>query len=301
MVVNGQIIAPTPVNGPASMIPYPGAGTWFNLSIHVPATGQEELFILGLPNSGPSVNAPLLVGFRASNVSHQDVLVHTTFWDECLARGWYFLAPLSHGIATQVTTSGSCLNAQLNTEAALKWVTAHYPIDMDRIYGVGFSAGAETLGSYASRHLDPADPMFAAIAFHTGPVDNVDVYNQSSVSGKSTLATIFGGTPSTVPFEYRRVGLLELDAMQLWVSGGAHAARNLGSIPTQIWYATNDQNLQLVQHTTQLFDWMNLNGLGIVSVHSAVNPDPTGGFHNWTVLDEVQICDWFELQTRSSP
>ncbi|MCP5021243.1 MAG: hypothetical protein GY930_05650 [bacterium] len=293
VVINGRTIAASAVNGSAFRMPLPGSGRWYNLSIFVPATGQDELFILGVPNTPATIDVPLLVGMRQNNVSHADLIVHTTFWDECLARGWYMLAPISRGIAGFDTTGGSTLNAQENTKAALAWVTANYPIDGDRIYGVGFSAGAGLLASYASRHLDPAEPMFAAIAYHTGFCDLVDIYNNSSGGGQLQLETLLGGSPSTLPFEYRRISSLELDPLRLWIANGDHGAWSLGSIPIQIWYATNDTNTGLLLHTTQLFDWMTLNGNGPVSVISGVSQNPANGFHNWSLLDEVQVCNWF--------
>ncbi|MFT4649285.1 MAG: hypothetical protein ACI9X4_002523 [Glaciecola sp.] len=301
VVVNGQTVSAQLMSQSASFIPAPGTGIWYNLSIFVPATQQEELFILGIPNTPASVDSPLLVGMRQSDVSHGDIINHTTFWDECLARGWYLLAPLSRGIAGYDTRGGASINAQLNTEAALKWVTDHYPIEASRIYGVGFSGGGSLVGSYAARHLDPRDPMFAAIVYHTGSSDPVDSYNSSTVAGKNDIEALMGGTPTTIGFEYRRIGSVELDLSQQWVSGGVHGALNLGSIPTQVWYASNDGQSGLVQQNDQLFDWMNLNGSGPISLVTGVSADPTASFHNWDVLDETQVCDWFDLQTLTPP
>ncbi len=215
VVVDGRTIDATPVaRSMAATLP-PGA--WYNLSVFVPntgqpATGQNELFILGIPNIPATLEAPLLVGMHQYGASHGDIPTNTTFWNECLARGWYLLAPLSRGIQGYADRGGSTLNAQANTEAAIAWVTGNYPIDGDRIYGVGFSGGAGLLASYASRHLDPAEPMFAAIAYHTGFSDMVDVYNTSDTSVQSDLQTLLGGTPSTALFEYRRISKLELHA-----------------------------------------------------------------------------------------
>ncbi|MFT5200486.1 MAG: hypothetical protein ACI87O_003166, partial [Planctomycetota bacterium] len=50
VVVNGQTVTAQPMSQSASFIPAPGTGIWYNLSIFVPATQQEELFILGIPN-----------------------------------------------------------------------------------------------------------------------------------------------------------------------------------------------------------------------------------------------------------
>ncbi|MFT4649283.1 MAG: hypothetical protein ACI9X4_002521 [Glaciecola sp.] len=299
VIVNGQVMPPIPVGNNASLMR--AAGMWHNLSIFVPATQQTELFILGIPNIPASVSAPLLVGMRQNNVSHQDIIVHTTFWEECLARGWYLLAPLSSGPPGFLTTGGATIHAQVNTEAALEWVTANYPIESSRIYGVGFSAGASVLGTYAARHLDPQDPMFAAIVYHTGGSDLVDTYNSLDSTDQAVLANLMGGTPTAIPFEYRRVGSVELDLVPTWVAGGDHMAWNLGSIPTQVWYATNDMNGLLVTQTSELFDWMNLNGNGPVSLYMGVNPDPTNGAHNWSLLNETQICDWFAMQVLTPP
>lgn len=113
VMLDGRVIAATPVS--RSMAATLAPGQWYNLSVFVPATQQNELFILGIPNIPATLEAPLLVGMRQGNVSHGDVHSHTTFWDECLVRGWYFLAPLSRGLDGYGTTSGSILNAQENT------------------------------------------------------------------------------------------------------------------------------------------------------------------------------------------
>jgi len=48
-------------------------------------------------------------------------------------------------------------------QQVIDWVLAHYPIDRDRIYGIGFSMGGGGVASYAARHLDRTGAMFAAM------------------------------------------------------------------------------------------------------------------------------------------
>lgn len=303
VTLNGQVVPAIPMGNNLNPIPAPGAGQWFNLSIFVPATGQDELFILGVPNTPANVDVPLLVGMRQSNASHADITDHTTFWDECLARGWYLLAPLSRGISGFDTNGGSTLNAQINTKAALDWVTQRYPIDSNRIYGVGFSGGGSLVANFAARHLDPTDSMFAAVVIHTGAMDLTDSYRATDPLDRAPIEALMGGSPATIPFEFRRISSVELDAVPsgLWVSGGEHGAWNLGAIPTQIWYATNDTKLVLLHQTTQLFDWMNSNGNSPVSFFPRVSTDVVRNFHSWEILDETQICDWFDMQVLTAP
>ena len=294
---NGFPVPLQAVGGQFEMIPAPGHENWFNLKLFVPSTGLEELFILGIPDTAPTQDAPMLVGFHASNASHGDLLVNTTFWEECKLRGWYFLSPLSRSpLPSDPDISFSNLISQDNARAAMEWVVDRYPIDSDRIYAVGFSGGGGIATSIATRYLDPREPMFAALVDHTGTVDIADSYAVSGASGGTIFDILFGGSPTQVPFQYRRVSPIELDANHFWVPGGDHMATNLSYLSTDIWYANGDPIAHLVQQNQQLFDWMNGNGGGPVSLNPIA-----GSQHTWDLLNETSVCNWFAGKSLQLP
>ncbi|HPF15457.1 MAG: prolyl oligopeptidase family serine peptidase [Planctomycetes bacterium] len=291
---NGQILAPLSVDQDWSLLPVPGYPGWFNLSIFVPETQDTELFILGVPSTPANIPAPLLTVFHQSNASHGDVIYNTSFLAETQARGWYMVAPLARGPIAPETAAFSHKVSQVNARAAMRWVVDHYPIDSDRIYGVGFSGGGALAVSMASRYLDPREPMFAALVDHTGVVDMADAYQFSDAAGQAFFSLLYGGAPSAVPFEFASASVLQLDANHLWVAGGKHMAANYAYLPVQVFYSLQDPQFHLIQQNSQLFDWLSIHGTGPVQLNTS-----NYAGHSWAALDEFQVCDWlsgYQLQ-----
>ncbi|MEZ5976311.1 MAG: hypothetical protein R3E96_16160 [Planctomycetota bacterium] len=98
----------------------------------------------------------------------------------------------------------SAVSAQENTYHVWKWLCVkHYPIDKDRMYGIGLSIRAHR--DVDGLRLDPRGPMFAAVAELTGTVDIADSWFYADAASRSFLESIFRGTPAAVPFAYQQV------------------------------------------------------------------------------------------------
>lgn len=292
VVVNGTPLPPRTVSSQRVLLPF-GIS---NLKLFVPETQTNELFLLGVPSNPSGPNAPLLVGFHQFGVSHADMLYNTEFFEEAMARGWYVCTPLSANSVVDPTRSFASLEGQVNSRAALEWVCANYPIDMDRIYGVGFSAGGGLALSMAARYQDPSEPMFAAVVGHTGTIDMADSYALASAPDKMFFDALYGGSPSTQGFEYRRTSTIHLDNNHVWLPGGDHMAVNLSHLNCLVWYDTADPLISLVQQNSQLFDWSSVAGIPGFALQTV-----TMGGHSWDTLDEVQTCDWLAQFSRQAP
>jgi dienelactone hydrolase len=257
-----------------------------------------------MPPNPPATPAPLLVVFHKFGSSHGDVL-NTTFLAETQARGWYCLAPLG---ARQKHFGN--LESQINTRAALRLAAHLFPIDGDRVYGVGFSMGGGAVANYAAGHLDPTDLRFAAIANHTGGVslphtwfhepDDADLDDDTPSPGMNlevpdVLEDLFGGAPSAVPFAYLRCSVLDVDPITGVASAQNDLARNLSSIPTYTTIANADPLLYLGTQTYALDGVLQAQAAG--HQLSILN----GNVHAWTTLDETAICDWLQSKTLQSP
>ena len=296
-----------PASFPANVSPAPGLHAFWIDAPHPspPLAGvplrDKEIFLLGIPPQPLQPAAPLLVGFHSYNVGPDDVVLNTDLWSECQARGWYFCAPLSRSSAGSPQIHFAELDSQENTEAALKWVTEQLPINPNRIYGVGFSMGGSIATSYAARHLDPADPMFAALVSHTASVDQAHTWQAATNTGNpsaiSEIEVDFGGAPALRPFAYRRASLIELNLNTgAPLPNGRHLVGNLAHVPTNVWYSTADPETYLVDQSREFYLLLAAAG-GTGSTQTLVG-DPV---HSWSTLDAAAACDWLDPQRRTLP
>jgi dienelactone hydrolase len=297
ITVGGTVLVPTAASA-AAPAPPPGFSGVQNVALFVPATGDTELFLLGTP-SVPQLTAPLLVGFHAFGSSHGDLLFHTDFFAEAFARGWYVLAPLARSAASDPTANYGERRSIRNATAALEWVLTNRDIDLERIYGVGFSMGGGTLGSFMTHNLDPERGMLAAFALHTGSVDQADTYPFLTGPPNVTylMDQLFGGPPPVAPFEYRRASLVQLDGLAHQLApGGLHMAANLVYAPGQVWYANQDPLGYLVTQCEQLMQYFD----GVPgSLVSAVVVNGTA--HAWQTMSESTVCNFLAAQTLARP
>lgn len=267
-------------------------------------SGWQEKFLVQLPPTHPTQPVPLLMVCHKFGASHGDVL-NTTFMAESQARGWYLVAPLG---ARQKHFGAQ--EFQINTRAVLDLVAQLFPIDRQRVYGVGFSMGAGALANYAARHLDPSGVRFAALCEHTGGVslphtwfhepDDADLDDDLPQPGLNLevpdiLEDLFGGTPSAVPFAYLRASCIELDPITGQIANGTNLGRNLAHLPTLIWMANADPLGYLVTQT-YAFD-AHLQSQNAGHQLNVVN----GGVHSWSTLDETFVCDWLAQRTLQTP
>jgi len=292
----------------------PGLQSWgvqflipglYRFTVVSPVTGNPERFLLQIPDIPPLQEAPLLVGFHAFGHSEDDLVQNTTFFAEAENRDWYMMAPLGlHDVDFNPATDTWKNNfgspeSQENTRAALNWVVDNFAIQGDRIYGVGFSMGAGGMASYAARHLDPAEPMFAAIVNHTGGVSLRDTYVESPLT-RPILEFIYGDTPSNAQFEYRQTSTIEIVAGAITLSN-SNMARNLSHIPINTTYAQlKGPSTQYLSTQSELFfDHL----VSAVGHQNATETSIPGGLlaHTWGTLDETVACDFLAQFTLTIP
>lgn len=282
----------------------PGFTGLFEFTIFNTGSGWQEKFLLQIPPTPPTGPAPMLVVFHKFGTSHGDVL-NTTFLAESQARGWYCVAPLG---ARQKHFGN--IESQINTRAALDLVAHLFPVDRDRVYGVGFSMGGGAMANYAARHLDPSGIRFAALCDHTGGVslahtwfnepDDADLDDDLPLPGQNlevpdVLEDLFGGPPSAVPFAYQRSSTIDLDPNTGVIGPNTDLGRNLEHVPTLVWVADHDP-LAYVVTQTYAFD-------GYLQAQNAAHQlnVASGNFHSWTTLDETAVCDWLQTKTLQTP
>ena len=290
----------------------PGVGgTAYLLKLFVPQTGNEEVFTLHVPDSPAGQARPLLVGFHSYGVSHLDFSYYnTSFLSEADARDWFVVAPIQinplvpngNGIATGDLSFGAA-ESQLNVEAVMDYVLSHWPIDRDRVYGVGFSMGGGNALSYGARHRNRDDGAFAAIVNHTGAINGGVVWNEEP-GIQAPLETTFGGPPPR--FEYQRASLIDVSlapaADYSLIPGGRHMAANLVGVPVRTYYYAGDPLVYLRTLSDRLDTFMSgdptlSHELVVEFTPPTCPPNTSTANHCWALIDETSVCDWLSLHT----
>ncbi len=259
-------------------------------------TANFEIFWYQIPLSYNPLGAdiPLVVAYHGFGQSAQSVHLNSTVDDEADARGWLYLSVT--GIDDQLFGTAA---VQENVRAAILWMIANFNVDEDKIYGVGFSLGGGVMANMASRFRDPEDIMFASVASVSGAYDNTASYNLGDPALQAWLEQPFnyGGPPTTVPFSYRRTSALYFDpATYPPIPGTLLGAESMGTgLHTTPVYAVWDifdgtngpkQNPQLNIYVESLG--------GTVDDHPIISGIQPPGNHSWTVLDEVEMFDYFD-------
>jgi len=262
--------------------PVPGYPGIYNIELHNTGSGYVEKFLFAPAPVSFGHPAPALVVFHGYSTSHFDALLHTDLWREARARGWHFIAPLG-----AFANNFGCLEGQINTQAVLDYLVPLYPIDTQRIFGVGFSMGGGALLSQAARHNAADGLRFSALVDHTGSVALLDVYNNSSASVRSLIESHFGGNPTQYPFRYAQCSTIDLAPGPL---PHLDMALNLSATPTLLWMATQEPNAYLQGDMYKLRDELLAEGAPMHLVLVA------GNQHSWSTLDDHAVCDWLALQ-----
>lgn len=280
------------------VVPVPGYPGAYNVVLRNTGSGYAESFVLQIPSNPPPGPRPLLVAFHRANVSHADAFLWTQFPAECQARGWYFVAPLGGS-----QRHFSSLVSQINTRRALELVAALYPIDTERIYGVGFSMGGGAVATYAARHLDAERLRFAAIVNHTGTVSVADAFAKeaddndaddgpapsgANLESPDLMEFWNGGSPAQAGFSFQRCSTIDLDPLTGLVGAGTDLARNLGGLKVMTVLASGDTNPYLPQQTQTWAGHLANLGVDDTFVSVAFNG------HSWDALDAHMVCDWFD-------
>jgi pimeloyl-ACP methyl ester carboxylesterase len=203
-----------------------------------PQTSYIEPFTLLIPSPLPAAKRPLVVIFHKFGSSNLDVLQNTDFVQQCARRGWFLVCPLG----ASKKHFGS-IESQTNTQAVLDWMlaTPSLRIDVQRIYGIGFSMGGGAALNYAARHRDPAHAMFAAMIDHSGGVALNNTY-ANDAPARFILDFWFGdgSAGSAQPWRMTRSSVIDFDSFTLAADTSTDLARNLGSTPLQILRASSD-------------------------------------------------------------
>ena len=285
--LGGQIVSPTGSSLWVRRTLVPGV---FQLRINNTGTAWTESFLLGIPTQRVP-NTPLLVLFHSYDVSEWDCLQNTTLFTDAMARGWYVCAPLgAHQVNFGIPYS------QVNIQVALDFVTNLLPIAEDRIYGVGFSMGGGTLGSYAARHHDPAHARFASIVNHTGGISIANTFYNSADVSVFLNPLMFGDTPAALPFEYSQVSLIDLDFTTLAVDPNTDMARNLAHVQVLNQHADFDPLTYLIDQTVSVHNWM----LAIPGMASFLLT-PNQSEHAWWTIDENVALDFLRTKRLLTP
>ena len=280
---------------------YPGI---WEFVVNNTGSGYVERFLVQ-PATG-SQPAPLLVVFHKYSASHADLL-NTTFPAEAAARNWHVMSPLG----ARGRHFGN-LESQINTQVAIDLVLSLWPVDRQRIYGVGFSMGGGAGANYAARHVDPSRAMFAAFVNHTGGMSLENVWANAwddqdlddntpnigdNLEASDLLESFFGGTPAQSPFGYARCSTVELDAATTQVLPTLDFARNLAHMPLLNWRLANEpQETQYLAAGTALFHQHQ-------APRNSANSEvvASGNQHRWNTLDAAAACNFLAQYTLSVP
>ena len=281
----------------ANVLPVPGYPGAYNVTLRNTGSGYTESFVLQIPSGAPVGPRPMLVAFHRANVSHADAFLWTSFPQECQARGWYFVAPLGGS-----QRHFSSLVSQINPQRVLDLVCSLYPIDRQRIYGVGFSMGGGAVSTFAARHLDSDAPHFAAILNHSGSVsiahafaneiddndaDDGPLPNGANLEASDLMQFWNGGTPATAAFSFQRCSSIDIDPLTGQVGADTDLARNLGHLKVMTVLATGDTH-PYIPYQTQTW----VSHLANLGVDNTFNSVAYNG-HSWDALDDHAACNWF--------
>lgn len=149
----------------------------------------------------------------------------TDYTTAAVSRDWFVASPRQRG-HNVLGPGGEPLASLLSQHDAIKlieYMQSHYDIDPDRIYVGGFSMGGMMAGVMAEKYPD----IFAAAVTHEAIGSLKDWYYESDEYRQSQIITETGGTPTQVPFEYKRRSPVEM-------------ASNVKNLPIAIVHGISD-------------------------------------------------------------
>ncbi len=252
-------------------------------------TSWEEDFVIGIPTA-PVDRAPLLVLFHGYGETPEEMLLSTDYFNKARSRGWFVVAPLgAHKYNFGIEYS------QRNTEQALNWVASVLPIDVNRLYGIGFSMGGGGATSYAARHQDRYSGRFAAIVNHTGTTSLTHGYALSTDTSLFDSELMFGGGPDLFGFEYLQSSTFDLDPVTGTIDQETDMIRNLTSAPVRTFAALGDPLAYLITECDEFDGQLALRG---GTGDSSRGPE---SIHDWSTMDEEVALDWLEQYKLGMP
>ena len=259
------------------------------LNLNLPGqTWQEEVCVAVPPTIVPPM--PVLTLFHGYGERPEDVLTNTPLVRAAVQRGWLVVIPMGAHIYNYGIDY-----AQDNIEGVYEFLAQLVPLDMDRMYAVGFSMGGGAATSYAARHLDPNHVRFAAVVNHTGSTSLRHTYQLSNDFNLFESPLMFGGSPSAQEFRYLRSSTTDLDAVSGAPSFTSDLSRNLLHIDVQNWSATNDPVPYLIEQTDLL--QLSLERRGAAPERHQV----ASSLHTWGTLDAQAVLDWLEPKRLTVP
>lgn len=254
----------------------------YAITLNRTGTGWSERFLVGLPQNSAAFS-PALVLFHGYGEEPEDLLANTGYFAKAQARGWFVIAPLgAHKFNYSVPY------AQRNVERALGWCAKKLPIDLDRLYAVGFSMGGGMATSYAARHQNPNRGRFAAVVNHTGTVSIQDCYWMTSDKILMESPLMFGGSPIDQLFAYQQASTIDIAPGNSGVDLDADMLRNLTHLSLKTFAASFDPVTFLVNQTQLYADHMTLRG-GSANLYLA-----NASQHSWSTLDETATLNWLD-------
>lgn len=261
----------------------------YKITLGNTGTNWEEDFVIGLPTVRVD-RAPLLVLFHGYGETPEQMLTYTDYFNKARSRGWYVVAPLgAHKFNFGIEYS------QKNTEQALNWVASVLPIDVNRLYAVGFSMGGGWMASFAARHQDLYTGRFAAVVNHTGTVSLTHGYALSTDTTLFDSELMFGGGPDLFGFEYLQSSSFDLDPVTGTIDQETDMIRNLTSTPVRTFAALGDPLATLVMETDKFDAQLALRGGIGDSLRSSAST------HSWNTMDEDSTLDWLEQYKLEMP
>jgi hypothetical protein len=262
-------------------------------------TGFPEIFEYQLGSSYTPTGTPhvLVVAQHGFGMSAASVANQSTIDEECNARGFVYVA--ATGLDDQLF--GSPIS-QIHIESVIQFMLNSFNVDPDRIYMVGFSAGAGVAVNFAARHRDPDGIMIAGLGAVSTSLDWTKTYNLGNVTTQLLMENPynFNGSPTAEPFRYRQAsGLFFTESSYPPLPGlvelAESMATNLGDIPTYITYDDGDQLPTISGNCETLFTV--LQGLGASPTKVVQTGTVDGGGqpapHSWAVLDVDELFDFW--------
>ena len=253
--------------------------------LNLPHRRWKEQFAVVWPDTATFAPPyPVLTLFHGFAETPMGVVNATELDNEAADRGWLTVIPLGAHIYNYGIDY-----AQDNIESVFEHVQQLAPIDLDRVYAVGFSMGGGAAASYAARHLDPTHVRFAAIVNHTGSTSLRDTHAVGGVQNLFESPLMFGGAPASAPFRYLRSSAIDLKPGNV-VDPETDMVRNLAHVPVYHFSASNDPLQYLVTQSYQMHRRLD-EVWGGTSYWTTV---PSSS-HTWATLDTAILDDLEQL------
>jgi pimeloyl-ACP methyl ester carboxylesterase len=265
----------------------------YRVGLGATGTAWRERMVVGLPDQIPGP-LPVLVLFHAYGEEPEHTVANTDYMEAARKRGWLVVAPLgAHKYNFGIDY------AQENTQAALEFLAQYFPLDLDRVYGVGFSMGGGWMASFAARHTGEDHLRFAALVNHTGSTSVSHVHASAVNTTLLQSPLMFGGSPAAQSFRYSTASAMDLIAATGEVDQDTDLLRNIAHVPVRTWTCLADPLAYLVQQSEE-FDAQRVVRGGTSDYTAGFSATP-GLQHSWRTLDEDAVLDWLETHTLTLP